>query len=336
MRNKCVADFYDLSLKIDTENDRLTEKVSMDIQNNTDSPVDTVYLRFNPMGYFDYLCEANPDAADANIDKKAEVTSIRFKGGDKELTAEYLIDNTTVKINLADDAMEPGEKRTLIVDAWTDIPDVEDRFGMLKRDEGKLYAFALCFPYVDCSIDGMWQIDPPLYLGGGGENRNPDLRNYHVEIEVPEQFEVACAGAPARKDGIVSVDLENIRDFAALVSDFMDVNTFETQGVTIRNYYLKTGDTEAYTEISRQTIIDSFEFYTGLLGDYQRKEYSMAQYIDGMEYSGFAVVDGRNLMDGGPDNGNKLMRNIAHETGHSWFMMQSETMSTTRDGSMKG
>ena len=287
-----VADFYDLRLKIDTENDRLTEKVSMDIQNNTDSSVDTVYLRYNPMGYFDYLCEANPEAADANKEKKAEITSIKFEGEDKELTAEYLLDETSVKINLADDAMKPGEKRTLIVDARTDIPDVEDRFGMLRRNEGKLYALALCFPYVDCSSEGMWQIDPPLYLGGGGENRNPDLRNYHVEIDVPEQYEVACAGEPVRKDGIVSVDLENIRDFAVVVSDFMDMDTFETQGVTVRNYYLKTGDAEAYREISKQTIIDSFAFYTGLLGDYQRKEYSMAQYVDGMEYSGFAVVDG--------------------------------------------
>ena len=314
-----VADSYDLRLKLDTENDRLTEKVSMDIQNNTDSPVDTVYLRYNPMGYFDYLCEARPDAADANKGKKAEITSIKFAGVEKELTAEYLLDDTSVKISLAGDAMEPGEKRTLIVDAWTDIPDVEDRFGMLRRDEGKLYALALCFPYVDCSSNGMWQIDPPLYLGGGGENRNPDFRNYHVEIDVPEEFEVACAGVPVKKDGIVSVDLENIRDFAVVVSDFMDVDTFETRGVTIRNYYLSIGDTDAYREISKQTIIDSFAFYTDLLGDYQRKEYSMAQYIDGMEYSGFAVVDGRTLMDGGPDDGNKLMRNTAHEVGHSWF-----------------
>ena len=61
-----VADSYDLRLKLDTENDRLTEKVSMDIQNNTDSLADTVYLRYNPMGYFDYLREANPEAAGAN------------------------------------------------------------------------------------------------------------------------------------------------------------------------------------------------------------------------------------------------------------------------------
>ena len=58
-----VADYYDLDLKLDTENDRLTEKVSIYIQNNTESPVDTVYIRYNPMGYFDYLCEARPEAA---------------------------------------------------------------------------------------------------------------------------------------------------------------------------------------------------------------------------------------------------------------------------------
>ena len=83
-----VADFYDLRLKIDTEKDCLVETVSMDIQNNTDSLVDTVYLRYNPMGYFDYLREANPEAAGANRDKGAEITSIRFEGEDKELTLD--------------------------------------------------------------------------------------------------------------------------------------------------------------------------------------------------------------------------------------------------------
>ena len=98
-----AADFYDLSLKLDTENDRLTEKVGIDLRNNTDSLVDTVYLRFNPLGYFDYLCEAKPEASDANKDKKAEITSIKFENEDEELTAEYLLDDTSVKIDLADE-----------------------------------------------------------------------------------------------------------------------------------------------------------------------------------------------------------------------------------------
>ena len=111
------APSYDLNLKIDTENDRITEVVRIDIQNNTNVPVDSVYLRYYPMGYFDYLCETHPDVSGANKDKKAEITGIRFDGADKELSAEYYLDNTSVKVNLADAAMQPGESRTLVVEA---------------------------------------------------------------------------------------------------------------------------------------------------------------------------------------------------------------------------
>ncbi len=85
-----TADFYDLRLKLDTENDRLTETVSMDLQNNTDNVVDTVYLRYNPLGYFEYLCEAKPAAADANKDKKAEITGIKFEAAGS-LLSEHLV-----------------------------------------------------------------------------------------------------------------------------------------------------------------------------------------------------------------------------------------------------
>lgn len=37
---------YDLSLKLDTQHDRLTETVKAELQNNTDAAVETLYLRF--------------------------------------------------------------------------------------------------------------------------------------------------------------------------------------------------------------------------------------------------------------------------------------------------
>ena len=46
------------------------------------------------------------------------------------------------------------------------------------------------------------------------------------------------------------------------VSDFMDVDTFEARGITIRNYYLKAGAVDAYREISKQSATDAVEFYT--------------------------------------------------------------------------
>ncbi len=40
------APSYDLNLKIDTENDRITEVVRIDIQNNTDVSVDFYFILF--------------------------------------------------------------------------------------------------------------------------------------------------------------------------------------------------------------------------------------------------------------------------------------------------
>jgi hypothetical protein len=95
------------------------------------------------MGYFDYLCEKHPDVAEANKDKKAEITGIRFDGTDEELSAEYFIDDTSVKVNLADAAMQPGEARTLIV------PDVDKFPG-----------------HIACSSLSRSEIVVPVYFDG--------------------------------------------------------------------------------------------------------------------------------------------------------------------------
>ena len=70
------------------------------------------------------------------------------------------------------------------------------------RDEGKLYLLSFCFPYVECSSEGMWQIDPPIYLAGDGENRNPAIADYHVKIEMPEDYTAASAGTITAQNGI--------------------------------------------------------------------------------------------------------------------------------------
>lgn len=198
------------------------------------------------MGYAGYLTEALPNSAEANKDKKAEVRSVKLEGTGKELPLEFLMDNTVIKIDCSGDAIGPGESAKILVDAWTDIPDVHNRFGMVKNEKGKLYLLSFCFPYIECSSEGMWQIDPPIYLAGDGENRNPAVADYHVKIEMPEDYMAASAGTITTQDEITSIELKNISDFAMAVSNFMDVETFEAQGTTVRNFYLKAGKEEAF------------------------------------------------------------------------------------------
>lgn len=44
-----------MELKLDTENDRLDEVVKMELKNNGDNDVDTLYLRYYPNGYVPFL-----------------------------------------------------------------------------------------------------------------------------------------------------------------------------------------------------------------------------------------------------------------------------------------
>ncbi|MBE6128310.1 MAG: hypothetical protein E7185_03440 [Erysipelotrichaceae bacterium] len=75
------------------------------------------------MGYTGYLIEALPSNAAANKDKEAKVQSVKLEGIGEELPLEYLMDNTVIKIDFSNDAIEPGESVKILVDAWTDIPD---------------------------------------------------------------------------------------------------------------------------------------------------------------------------------------------------------------------
>ena len=44
---------YDMDLTLDTDHDRLMQTVKMKVKNNTDEDAETVYLRYDPLGYFD-------------------------------------------------------------------------------------------------------------------------------------------------------------------------------------------------------------------------------------------------------------------------------------------
>ena len=54
---------YDVELSLDTEKDRLTEHVTIQVRNDGDKEAGAAYLRFNPLGYFAYDEKQRPDEA---------------------------------------------------------------------------------------------------------------------------------------------------------------------------------------------------------------------------------------------------------------------------------
>lgn len=309
---------YDVELSLDTEKDRLTEHVAIKVRNDGAKDASVAYLRFNPLGYFTYDEKQRPDEAAVNKGKSAAIDSVTIEGTSDALPLEYAMEGTAVRAELGDAVVAPGQTATIVIEAQTDIPEGQERFGLYKCDAGKLYDLGFCFPHLDTAIDGTWAIDPPTY--DSGENRNPARADFRVTVKAPAEFMVAAAGIEGEGGGTTTISVKDARDVGLVVCDFMGVDEFEAEGVPVKSYYLKTGDTEAYRELASQYVKDAFAKFTEILGPYARGSYALAQGAeDGMEYSGFAVTSGSPFIEGDADNYNKTFRNVMHEAAHSWF-----------------
>lgn len=303
---------YDIALKLNPEKDHLEQAVRMELRNDSSAGADCVYLRYYPNGYVPYLVMAtrNPE----NEGKTAGISSVALDGVDGELPLTYDQENTSVRVDLSQHPIGTGESAVLTVKAWTDLPVCNERFGVTVYPEGKLYHLAFTVPYLEYQKDGEWYLDPPQFYEG--ENRNPDQADYHVTVEAPEEFLVAGPGKVTKEGTETTIDAGGIRDLALFISDSMDYDEFETHGVTIRNYYLKTAWEEDYRTLSKQFITDAFDMLTELLGDYGRDTFVLVEGTQPMEYSGIAEV---NHDGSSPDRMPGTYTNTLHEIAHQWF-----------------
>jgi hypothetical protein len=309
---------YDVRLTLDTKADRLTEHVAIEVRNDGDEDAHAAYLRFNPLGYFGYAKKQRPDSAEANKDKSAAIESVTMQGATDALPLAYAMEGTAVRVDLGDATVAPQQTATIVIDAWTDIPQNQERFGLYQCDAGKLYDLGFSFPHLDTAVDGAWAIDPPAF--DNGENRNPARADFRVSVEAPAEFKVAAAGIEREGDGTTVFSVNDARDVGLVVCDFMGVDEFEAEGVSVRSYYLKTGASDAYRALEPQFVKDTFAELTSIVGPYARESYAIVQGIEnGMEYSGIAVVSGAPFVDGKADDFNKTFRNTVHEVAHGWF-----------------
>lgn len=314
---------YDIDLKLDTEKDRMEQTVRMEIRNNSDKEdVSALYLRCYPNGalleqmfFFDIL--TNPEAKALNEGKSAAITSVMFEGSEEELVLEYFQANSLVRVDLKDRPIKAGETAVLQLKAWADLPVCSLRYGKYVMEEGVLYNLAMSFPYLEYNRNGEWYLDPPLFYHH--ENRNPERADYHVTVDAPEEFLVAGPGEVTREGRLTTFDAKDCRDIALFASDIMGIDTFEVQGVTIENCYLKTAGEEEYRALSKQYITDAFNYLTELIGPYTRDRFTLVEGVASMEYSGIAEVEADNFFEKTPSNYPQVYDNTIHEIGHQWF-----------------
>ncbi len=315
--NALLALQYEMDIDIDTENDSMDQTTVITIKNNTESDADFLYLRYNPTGLIDYCRDAYTSKLKPGHDKHADLTSVTIEGEEEPLPVHFSHGNTAILVDLQDHVIKAGDTAKLTVTSYTDIPSAEVKFSLVRKAAGKFYKLVFCYPCLEFNRKGSWYVNPPSYRHVG-ENRNPDISDYRVNVSAPDAFNIASPGTQVKNGDDVMIIADNCRDFAMFVSDYMGVDTFDTNGVTVHSYYLKNGVYEDYRVLAKQFAIDAVNGFTRLLGPLDRKEFSVVEGFNGMEYSGIVEIVGDAFYHRNPANYLEAFKNITHEIGHQW------------------
>lgn len=317
--NNIDAVSYEMELSLNTEENNLNEKVTMEIKNNTDKHVSELCLRDMTPEILKY-CEENYSEDNKNLETK--IISIVSKNSNEQLKYKYGDNKSVLYVELTgENIIEPNETRFITVQMNTDIPNRGDRFGYRETEKGKLYALSFCFPYLADNENGEWIIEP---FFDDGESRSNDLADYYVTLKLPESYEVAMSGKEEKVTGMFITSAKDIRDFAIVACDFMEKESFEVEGIQINNYYLVGEYTKEYKEITKAVAKDSLSVFSKQIGKYPYEELDIVPCLfgfgyGGMEYSGLIMANASSYFEGPFRDAISLEDKISHEIAHQWF-----------------
>lgn len=326
---------YNMSIKLNTRKNQLTEKVTMKITNNDQKPVKKLLVRNIAHGVLAYDHQHFKSTKNANT----TVKSITADG--QHLSYHTGKDKSNLFVNKK---LAQGQTTNLTINVVTDVPKRQDRFGYQSINKGKVYNLSFCFPYLSDFRNGKWNYHPYY---DQGENRNTAVSNFHVNFFAPKSYKVAASGQNQTKNGRTTITAKNMRDFAIVASNKFKVDHIYTNGVRVNNYYFAGKSSKNYNKLALLTAKDSFNIFTKKIDAYPYHELDMTEGLlgkdtGGMEYPGLIMIDASGFVT----NSNKkkaakpkktskkkkvvtapielskyseLTEDVSHEIGHQWF-----------------
>lgn len=305
---------YNMTVKLNTRKNQLTEKVTMHVVNNGNEPVKNLLVRNIANGVLKY------DHQHFKIAKNAKTTVKSISSAGENLSYTTGKDKSNLFV---DKSLNAGESTDLTVNVVTSVPKRQDRFGYQNINGGKVYNLSFCFPYLSDYRNGKWNYHPYY---DGGENRNTTVSNFHVSFYAPKSYKVAASGQNSTKNGKTTIVAENMRDFAIVASNKFKVSHTYADGIRINNYYFAGKNSKQYNKLALLTAKDSFNIFTKKIGKYPYKEIDMTEGLlgkdtGGMEYPGLIMIDASGFVQKKhPINRyNELTEDVSHEIGHQWF-----------------
>lgn len=307
----CDVDEYIMDLTLDTKKNSLSGEVIMNITNRSGNRLDALCIR----NYASSIFEKQKSG-------KSVIEKVSITESEENLLFNTKEDSSVIYVNLDNHVLNTGSSISIKVQFYLDIPNQEDRLGYVKEGDRAIYQLSYCFPTLAMYENGNWNENPYL---DGSEALFHKVSDFYVTLNVPEDYLVAATGTEKNKGNTIFIEGKNIREFAMVASNYMEVETQNIDGVNINNYILDYKGLEDYYNYSIEAAKDSMQLYTEVFGKYPYEELDIVPTFipSAIEYPGLMMIgfpDVKSIEEIGEYGSYfDLCSKVAHEVAHQWF-----------------
>ena len=301
----CVAQKYDMTLQLDTDNNIIAGYEDVVITNTSKTALPQIEFR--------YYAEANAS--------ESEILSISNAETNESLVLCNGFDDTAFFAVIPGDGLAPGQTMTLRIQFATVIPKADDRFGYHEeKDLGKMYILTFWAPQLAICDNGIWDSSP--YFDEGESTYNM-MSDYTVHLTAPADYVVAASGRQTTVGETTTIEAPKVREMAIVLCNFMERTTETESGVAIHTYRPSFEKYHALYDVIAANAKESIKLYSSLIGPYIYDELDVVpSFISegGMEMPGL-------ILEGLPSGGRDVIPGeyyysaitVAHEIAHQWF-----------------
>ena len=294
---------YDMTIKIDLENNVLIGKEKTSFENREDRSLNNIILRLYPNV---------PEAPNCECQDNLYISKILID--DKEIDFNYNALNSSINIEL-EKPIEVGEKISLEID-----------FNLrISSSKNKVYSFSSFYPMLAVYDERGWRKDvKPCMMA---DKVYSESAFYNVELIAPNDMIIASSGIEVNK--IINKDntityhyiAGPIRDFSISMSPDYKVISKEVDDIKINCYYMQ--EDEENSKKILECAANSVKTFNQYLGYYPYNELDIMVHsietapqgaLAGIEYPSLIyIIHGPNVEE------TSLEFTIAHEIAHQWF-----------------
>lgn len=276
-------------------------KTAIKYTNNTGTQLDSIKFRLYANAY---RSDSTSCAYFSKLVRYGgiDIASVAINGED----AAYEVESTLLSVTLGQ-PLAAGNEILINIDSNLTIPQSDLRLGLYNG----VLKLANFYPVLCVYENGGWRTDNFYKVG------NPfysDCADYEAIISCPSQLVVASSGVivseTANAGGkTVSIQANNMRDFAIAASANFKVTEHIQGDSTIRYYY--SGNKEVSKEIG--IARDALDVFSSAISPYPYNIFSVVEadfYYGSASYGNLAVIAKT------AENKQEL---ILHEAAHLWF-----------------